>query len=189
MKNKKLIITLASVGAVLLILIISIISTNNNLIDKEEAVKTAESNISINLKRRADLIPNFVKTVENYSDYEKSAYTDIVEARTAIKNSNDIKEQAQASAQLEGAFEVWVNAVTEDYPDLKSSEQYVALQDELAGAENRISQARKDYNEAVNAYNKAVRRFPSSIVAGMFGFEKIEYIEFDEAFEVPDVNG
>ncbi len=189
MKNKKLVITLASIGAVLLILIISVISTNNNLINKEEAVKTAQSNISINLKRRADLIPNFVKTVRNYSDYEKSAYTEIAEARSAILKSNDVKEQAAASAQLDSAFEVWVNAVTEDYPDFKASEQYRALQDELAGTEGRIKQARTDYNEAVNSYNKAVRRFPSNIVAGMFGFEKMEYIEFNEAFEVPDVNG
>ena len=98
-------------------------------------------------------------------------------------------EQAQASAQLDSAIDIWVNAVTEAYPELKANEQYKALQDELAGTENRIAVARKDYNDAAQVYNKSVRRFPGSIVAGIFGFEQVEYFEADEsANQVPTVD-
>lgn len=179
MKNKALIITLASIGAVLLILIISVVSSYNGLVNKEEAVKTAQSEISVQLQRRADLIPNFVETVKGYSEYEQSTYTAVTEARSAVLNADGAAEQAAASAQLDSAIDIWVNAVTEAYPDLEASEQYKALQDELAGTENRIAYARKEYNTAAGTYNKSIRRFPGNIVAGMFGFEQVEYFEAD----------
>lgn len=183
MKNKALIISLASIGAVILILIISVITSYNGLVDKEEAVKTAQSTISVQLQRRADLIPNFVETIKGYSDYEQSTLTAVTEARSAVLNANGAEEQAAASAQLDSAIDVWVNAVTEAYPELKASEQYKGLQDELAGTENRIAYARKEYNNAATSYNKSVRRFPGSIVAGMFGFDQVEYFEANEKAE------
>lgn len=189
MKNKGLIITLASIGLVVLIIVISFISSYNGLINKDEAVKNAQSTISVQLQRRADLIPNFVETVKGYSDYEQSTFTAVTEARSKVAAASGAEEQAAASAQLDSAIDIWVNAITEAYPELKANTQYVALQDELAGTENRIAVARKDYNDIASEYNKNIRRFPTNIIAGMFGFEKAEYFEANEAAnEVPQVS-
>lgn len=186
---KKGLIAIIAVVAVVVIIAISLVSSYNGFVDKEEAVKTAQSTISVQLQRRADLIPNFVETVKGYSDYEQSTFTAVTEARAAVLNANGAEEQAEASAQLDSAIDIWVNAVTEAYPELKANSQYIALQDELAGTENRIAVARKDYNDAAAIYNKTVRRFPGSIVAGLFGFEQVEYFEADEtANGVPQVN-
>ena len=189
MKNKGLIITLSVIGVIVIIFAILAISSYNGLVDQEEAVNAKQSTISVQLQRRADLIPNFVETVKGYSDYEQSTYTAVTEARSAVLKANGAEDQAAASAQLDSAIDVWVNAITEAYPELKASEQYKALQDELAGTENRIARARKDYNDAASEYNKSVRRFPKSIFAGMFGFEQVEYFEADEAAnKVPQVS-
>ncbi len=187
--KKGLIITLVSIGVVLLILIISVVSSYNGLVDKEESVKTAQSTISVQLQRRADLIPNFVETVKGYSEYEQSTFTAVTQARSAVLDADDAEEQANASAQLDSAIDIWVNAITEAYPELKANTQYIALQDELAGTENRIAVARKDYNDAASEYNKYIRRFPRNIIAGIFGFEQVEYFEADEsANQVPQVS-
>ncbi len=192
MKNKKLIIALSAVGAVLLILIISLITTNNSFVNKEEKVNAQKSNVQVYLQRRADLIPNLVETVKGYTEYEQSTLTAVTEARSALTkaiDSGDVGAQADASAQLDAALDVWVNAVTEAYPELKANEQYTALTDELAGSENRIATARKDYNDAVQDYNASIRRFPGNIVAGMFGFEKAELFEADaSAYNTPTVD-
>ena len=189
MKNKGLIITLSVICVIVIIFAILAISSYNGLVDQEEAVNAKQSTISVQLQRRADLIPNFVETVKGYSDYEQSTYTAVTEARSAVMKANGAEDQAAASAQLDSAIDVWVNAITEAYPELKASEQYRALQDELAGTENRIARARKDYNDAASEYNKSVRRFPKSIFAGMFGFEQVEYFEADEAAnKVPQVS-
>lgn len=189
MKNKGLIITLSVIGVIVIIFAILAISSYNGLVDQEEAVNAKQSTISVQLQRRADLIPNFVETVKGYSDYEQSTYTAVTEARSAVMKANGAEDQAAASAQLDSAIDIWVNAITEAYPELKASEQYRALQDELAGTENRIAIARKDYNDAASEYNRSVRRFPKSIFAGMFGFEQVEYFEADEeANKVPQVS-
>ena len=189
MKNKGLIITLSVIGVIVIVFAILAISSYNGLVDQEEAVNAKQSTILVQLQRRADLIPNFVETVKGYSDYEQSTYTAVTEARSAVMKANGAEDQAAASAQLDSAIDVWVNAITEAYPELKASEQYKALQDELAGTENRIARARKDYNDAASEYNKSVRRFPKSIFAGMFGFEQVEYFEADEAAnKVPQVS-
>ena len=187
--KKKGVIILAAVIAVIAVIAISLVSSYNGFVDKEEAVKTAGSSISVQLQRRADLIPNFVNTVKGYSDYEQSTFTAVTEARAKVSNASGAAEQAEASAQLDSAIDVWVNAVTEAYPELKANEQYKALQDELAGTENRIAVARKDYNDAAQKYNKSVRRFPASIAAGIFGFDKVEYFEADAGVnQAPTVN-
>lgn len=189
--KKGTIITLISVAVVLVVLIIVTITSYNGLVDKEENVNEKQSAISVQLQRRADLIPNFVETVKGYSEYEQSTLLAVTEARTAVNRaieSGDPEAQAAASEQLDTAIDVWVNAISEAYPELKSSELYIGLQDELAGTENRIAKARIDYNESVIEYNKSIRKFPKSIFAGMFGFEEKEEFKADESVNtVPEV--
>lgn len=189
MKKKGLWITLAIVLVVIVALIGTLASSYNNFVTMEESVQTAQSDISIYLQRRADLIPNFVKSVQGYSDYEQSTYTAVTEARAAVSKAGSVEEQAEASTQLDRAIDIWVNAVTEAYPELKANEQYIALQDELAGSENRIATARNDYNTVAQKYNTAIRKFPANIVAGIFGFDKADYFESDaNANNVPTVD-
>ena len=189
MKNKGLIITLASIGAVLLILIISTIVTYNGLVDKEESVKSQLSVIDSQLTRREELIPNLVNTVKGYVDYEQETFIAVTEARAAVGAAGDLVEKAEATAAEQKAVNTLISVVQENYPDLAASTQFTALTDELAGTANRINQARKDYIAAVNEYNKSIRRFPSNIVASMFGFEQVEYFEANEsANSVPEVS-
>ncbi len=187
--QKKTIIIIAAVVAVVIALVAVLGSSYNGFVEKSESVETARSSISTQLQRRADLIPNFVSTVKGYSDYEQETYTAVTEARSAVSGADSVEEQQQASEQLDRAISIWVNAVTEAYPELKANEQYQALTDELAGTENRIAVARKDYNEAAKEYNVAIRRFPSNILAGIFGFDAAEYFEADDsASSVPEVS-
>ncbi|MGI6280277.1 MAG: LemA family protein [Acutalibacteraceae bacterium] len=188
MKNKGLIILLSVIG-VLILLISMVIGSYNGLVEKREKVETASAAISTQLQRRADLIPNFVATVKGYSDYEKETYTAVTEARSAVAKAATPAEQAAAAEQLDRAISVWVNAVTEAYPDLKANEQYRALTDELAGTENRIATARRDYNESAKEYNISIKKFPRNIIAGIFGFDSYEYFEADSsAQDVPQVS-
>lgn len=180
LKKKSTIIILAVV-AVLVILVAIVAGSYNGFVDSEQKVEKYHSDISVQLKRRADLIPNFVETVKGYSEYEQETFTAVTNARAALKNASGVEEEAAASAQLDAAIDVWVNAVTEAYPELKANENYIALQDELAGTENRIAKARKDYNDAVKEYNSKVKRFPSNLLAGIFGFDEAEYFEIDPA--------
>ena len=186
---KKGIAILIAVLAVIGIIIGIISGSYNGLVNQQEEVENKQSVISVQLQRRADLIPNFVNTVKGYSDYEQKTYTAVTEARNAVAGAKTAGEQTKASEQLDSAISVWVNAVTEAYPDLKANENYKALQVELEGSENRIAVARKDYNDAAKAYNSSVRRFPKNIIAGMFGFEKVEYFEAQAGSEsVPQVS-
>ena len=188
MKKKGLIIAIAVI-AVVVIIAGALIGSYNGLVEQNENVLTAQSTISTQLKRRADLIPNFVATVKGYSDYEQETFTAVTKARSAVANADSVSEQAEASAQLDSAIDIWVNAVTEAYPELKASSQYIALQDELAGTENRIAVARKDYNDIAKKYNTTIKKFPRSILAGMFGFETYDYFEADaSAQSVPQVS-
>lgn len=178
-----------AIAAVVAVLAIAVFSSYNGLVEKNESVNDAQAAVSTQLQRRADLIPNFVSTVKGYSEYEQSAYTAVTEARTAVQKASSVAEQSAAAEQLDGAVSVWVNAVTEAYPDLKANTQYTALTDELAGTENRIATARRDYNAAAKKYNVAIRKFPSNIVAGIFGFDKVDYFEADSsASAVPNVS-
>lgn len=187
MKKKTLIIV--AIIAVVVVLIGSLIGSYNGLVESREAVSQMQSEISNQLQRRADLIPNFVSTVKGYSDYEKETYTAVTEARTAVAKANSVGEQANASAQLDSAIDIWVNAVTEAYPELKANENYLALQDELAGTENRIAVARRDYNASAKEFNVKIKKFPRSILAGIFGFDAFDYFEASQGAEkVPQVS-
>lgn len=189
MKKKGLLIALAIVLVAVIALISAFVSNNNKFVAMEESIKNAQSNVSVYLQRRADLIPNFVETVKAYSLHEQETYTAVTKARSAVTEADSVEEQAQASAQLDSAIDIWVNAITEAYPELKADAQYIALQDELAGSENRIATARNDYNKVAQQYNTSIRKFPANIFAGILGFEKAEYFEADsDANDVPQVD-
>ncbi len=160
----------------------------NSLVKAQTAVETKQADIQTQLQRRADLIPNFASTVKGYSKYEQETLTAVTEARAKVSKASDAQSLSQANDELDKAISVWVNAVTEAYPDLKANQNYIALQDELAGTENRIAVARKDYNEAVQSYNTMIKTFPKNILAGMFGFEKADFFTANESSQtVPNV--
>ncbi len=177
MKNKRWIIIVAAIVAVLLILIASVIGSYNGMVEEREEVERAWSQISVQLQARADKIPNLVNTVKGYADYEQQTLTNVTEARSAFNNAKTVNEQIEAYDRMQGAFSVWVNAVTEAYPELKANTQFTALMDEISGTENRIAIARKDYNEEVADFNSDIKMFPKSLLANMFGFEAYDYFE------------
>ena len=186
--KKKWIIIAAVVLAVVLFAGF-IISGYNTLATKKNEVDSAQSNIKVYLQRRADLIPNFVKTVKGYSDYESKTYIAVTEARSKVGKADTASEQAAASAELDKAIDVWVNAVTENYPELKANSNYQALLDELEGSENRLATARKGYNDVVKEYNEKIVLFPSNIIAAVFGFKSADYFENSEGTDtVPEVS-
>ena len=182
-------IVLIVVVAVAAILALSAVSGYNELVKLQTGVETAQATIQTQLQRRADLIPNFVSTVKGYSEYEQNTLTAVTEARAKVGQATTAAQQAQAEEDLDRAISVWVNAVTEAYPDLKASDQFVALQTELAGTENRITTARNDYNKAAQTYNTAIRQVPRNLLAGLFGFDKADYFQANSgADNVPEVS-
>lgn len=176
------------IGVIVLALIAFGIGNYNGLVEKEEAVETAESNIDTALQRRLDLIPNLVNTVKGYASHEEQIINDITTARENLLKANTTDEKMTANNELDKALNALM-VVVENYPDLKANTNFINLQDELAGTENRIATARRDYNEVVKTYNTSIKKFPGSIVAGMFGFEKKPYFEASkDADTVPEVN-
>jgi LemA protein len=145
-------------------------STQNQLVQKDEAVKSAWSQVDVNLQRRADLIPNLVETVKGYAKQETTVFGDIANARAGLLNAHTPQEKIQANGTLDSAFGRLL-ALTENYPQLKSNEQFMRLQDELSGTENRIAVSRRSYNNTLQDYNTFVRSFPNSVWAGMLGFQ------------------
>ena len=187
--KKRTLIILGAVVAVLVIIIALFAGTYNRMVSLQTAVESKQATIQTQLQRRADLIPNFVASVKGYTEYEQSTLPAVTEARAKVGAASDATEQAAANDQLNGAIDVWVNAVTEAYPELKASAQFIALQDELAGTENRISTARIDYNNAVQTYNASIRKFPGNLFAGLYGFEAMPFFEASEGSEqVPTVS-
>ena len=176
-KNLPLIIA----GAVVVILVLWYISAQNNLVTMEENVNAKWSQVENVYQRRLDLIPNLVATVKGYADQEKELLTEITELRSRVGQMNvssDILNDPaaferfqQAQGQLGGALSRLL-VVSENYPDLKSNQNFLALQNQLEGSENRIAVERKRFIEAVQEYNTAIRRFPASLVAGIGGFSK-----------------
>lgn len=167
------------------------IGTRNSLVTMEEDVKVSFSQIETQLQRRSDLIPNFVETVKGYAAHEEGVYTDIANARAKLSgaiSNNDVEAMNVANSELDSALSRLL-VVVENYPELKANQNFVALQDELAGTENRIAIARQDYNDIVGKYNKEILKFPKNLIASMCNLEPAEYFEASEnAHEVPDVN-
>lgn len=184
---KKSSIGIISVIAVIAIIVIICVSTYNGMVTKKESVDNSFSNLDVMLQRRADLIPNLVNTVKGYTNHENDVIDKVLKARTNLLNANNVEEKSKANKELTTALDS-LTVVVENYPDLKASENYMHLSDELAGTENRIAVARKDYNDAINKFNTSIKRFPNNIFAGMFGFNEMKYFQADDSSaEVPSV--
>lgn len=180
MKTKHIVI--GAVIAVLVILGISTVGSYNGLVSKDEAVKQANSKIEASLQRRADLIPNVVNSVKGYMSHEEEIFTKIADARSKIGSGNkEVKKEGET--ELTSAISRLL-VVQENYPELKADAQVSALISELEGTENRLFIARKDYNDTATEYNKSIRKFPTGMMAGMFGFQRAELIEADKDAKV-----
>jgi LemA protein len=178
MKNTKLIIV-GVVVAIIALLGGVYVTSYNSIISLEEKVNTEYSNIESQLQRRADLIPNLISTVKGYMSHEEKIIKDITDARERISSASNISELSEANQQLSTAL-TNLNVIVENYPDLKANENFLNLQDELAGTENRVATARKDYNDAVKAYNTKIQTIPSNIIANMMGKQQREYFEVSD---------
>lgn len=186
--KKGLLIVIIVIVAILLIGGIMIGSTYNGILAKSENVDGKFANIDTQLQRRADLIPNLVNTVKGYAKQEQDVINSVTEARSKLAGASSIEDKATANNELTTALNRLL-VVVENYPDLKSSQNFIQLSDELAGTENRISVARKNYNDAVKEYNLSIKKFPANIIASMFGFENKQYFEAAEGSQtVPNVN-
>jgi LemA protein len=165
------------------------VGVRNNLVAKNEAVKTSWSQVDIVLQRRADLIPNLVETVKGIAGQEQKVFGDIAAARSRLLSANTPGDKIAANGQLDGAIGRLL-AVVENYPQLKSNENFLRLQDELAGTENRIAVERKRYNDTLQDYNTYVQTFPNNIYAGWAGFKANEayFAASEESRQVPKVN-
>lgn len=167
------------------------ISAYNGLVEQDESVSKAWSDVESQYQRRADLIPNLVNTVKGYAEHEENTFREITEARakaTSIQldptnlTPEQLKEFQEAQNEVGGALGKLI-AVAENYPELKANENFRELQTQLEGTENRIQKSRSDFNEAVQAYNVAVRRFPKNILANIFGFAQKSNFKADEGAE------
>ncbi len=164
----------------------------NRIQTMDEQINAAKSQIEVQLQRRADLIPNLVETVRGYAQQEQTVFGQVADARARLAGSvqtHDVGQMAQANQQMTGALSRLL-AIAENYPQLKSNENFRALQDQLEGTENRISTARQDYNDAVRSYNSYIRQFPVVLTAKVIGKGPREYFEVTtpEARNVPQVN-
>jgi LemA protein len=157
---------------VLIVLMVfgSYVSAKNQMVQKQEAVQAQWSNVGVVLQRRADLIPNLVATVKGYATHEEKVFADVDNARQALLNAHDPQSKIQANGQLDGALGRLL-AISENYPNLKANENFLQLQDQLEGTENRIAVERRRYNDTLRDYNTFIRQFPNSIWAGIAGFQ------------------
>jgi len=165
------------------------VGVRNTLVTKDQAVKAAWSQVDIVLQRRADLIPNLVETVKGFAKQEQTVFGDIARARSALLSAGTPAEKIAANQQLDGAIGRLL-VIVENYPQLKSNENFLRLQDELAGTENRIAVERKRYNDALQDYNTYLLKFPNNLIAGFAGFKANEaYFQASEASrQVPKVD-
>lgn len=181
---------MASIMALFFMLLLNS-CTYNTMVEKDEAVSTAWSNVEAQYQRRADLIPNLVSTVKGYAQHESSTLEAVVEARSkatqiSVDPTNLTAEKLKEYQQAQGAVSSALGkllAITENYPELRANENFSELQAQLEGTENRITEARKRYNEAVQDYNVLIRKFPNNLFAGMFGFSKKEKFEASSGTE------
>lgn len=190
MKNKGLLITLGVIGILIIGIIGSFIGIYNRLQTLDEAVNSQWAQIENQLQRRSDLIPNLVSTVKGYATHEKSIFIGVADARANLSGAvkkGDIKGINKANADFNSSLSRLL-AIAENYPQLKADRNFIALQDEIAGTENRIAVARKDYNDSVKNINAIIRTFPTSIIAASSGIKAREYFQVEEGkTEVPNV--
>ena len=187
-KNSKVFLIIGIILLVVLIIIGSGVKSYNGLVNKEEEVTNKFSDISVQLERRADLIPNLVNTVKGYAKHEKDAIDSVTSSREKLLKADSVGDKAKANQELTKSVNNLL-MIVENYPKLTADKNFIQLQDELAGTENRIAIARKEYNAAVKDYNKSLKTFPTKIIANMFKFEAKEYFEASESSkEVPNVS-
>ena len=187
-KSQKTILIVVALLVLLIIIPYSYLKgTYNSLVTMDETVKGAWAQVENQLQRRYDLIPNYVETVKGYAAHEKEVFVKVTEARSKVAGAANISEKMQANNQLSSALSRLM-VVVERYPELKANTNFIRLQDELAGTENRIAVERRRFNETVKVYNIKIRSFPTNIIAGMFGFEKATFFEVPkERQEAPKV--
>lgn len=188
--SKTLKTVLIILGILVLIVLIPLLylkGTYNSLVTMDEGVKAAWAQVENQLQRRYDLIPNYVETVKGYARHEKEVFVKVTEARSRVGSAKNLDEKIQANNQLSSAL-ARLLVVVERYPELKANTNFIRLQDELAGTENRIAVERRRYNETVRVYNTRIRTFPTNIIAGMFGFKKATFFQVPkERQEAPKV--
>jgi LemA protein len=182
--------TLIVIGIVILVIAIPLLylkGTYNTLVAMDEGVKGAWAQVENQLQRRYDLIPNYVETVKGYAAHEKEVFLKVTEARSKVGQAGPISEKIAANNELSSAL-ARLLVVVERYPDLKANTNFIRLQDELAGTENRIAVERRRFNETVRVFNTKIRSFPTNLIAGMLGFEKATFFEVPkERQEAPKV--
>jgi LemA protein len=185
--KRNLIIVLVIILVIALAIYSLFAGNYNKFVKMDVAIKAAWSQVENQLQRRYDLIPNLVETVKGFAKQEKSVFVEVTNARAKVGGAGNIPDKIAANNQLSGALSRLL-LVVERYPDLKSNQNFMRLQDELAGTENRIAVERMRYNEAVKAYNEAIKTFPANIIAGMFNFKESPYFEAPkEAKAAPQV--
>ena len=188
---KKIIIIACFVTPLLILGVLGLTywTSHNTLVKLDVACDTQLSEIDNMLKRRADLMPNLVNTVKGYAKHEKDIFIGIAEARAKIGSAKTVKQKSMAASMMDSALSKLL-VVVERYPDLKANQNFIRLQDELTGTENRIAVARTRYNEAVKSYNTAIRQMFKSIIANMQGYEKRDFFEIENPAdkEVPKVD-
>jgi LemA protein len=185
----KALIAIVVIALIVVIAFSQYVGVRNTLVTKNEAVKAAWSQVDIVLQRRADLIPNLVETVKGYAQQEQKVFGDIAKARSALLSAGTPADKIAANQQLDGALGRLL-LIVENYPQLKSNENFLRLQDELAGTENRIAVERKRYNDTLQDYNTYIQKFPNNIFAGWAGFKPNEayFAATEESRQVPKVN-
>lgn len=164
---------------VIALVIIYIIFVYNNLIIRRNRVKNAWSQIDVQLKRRADLIPNLVETVKGYMKHEREVLENITKARAVLQTAQTVKDKAKANNAIAGALKT-LFAVAENYPNLKANQNFMQLQEELSGTESKIAYARQFYNDSVLDYNNSIKVFPKNIMASLFHFKSEEFFKAEE---------
>jgi LemA protein len=173
--------------AIIVLAVLFVIGLYNGLVTARNAYKNAFAQIDVQLTRRHDLIPNLVETVKGYAAHEKEIFESVAEARGRLAGATSPREAAAANAGLTAALGRLL-AIAENYPNLKANENFIRLQDELAGTENRVATERMRYNDAVRLFNTSVKRYPAVFFARLFGFREREYFEAGpEAQQVPGV--
>jgi LemA protein len=165
---------------VLVVLALFVVGIYNSLINLRNRVDNAWHQIDVQLRRRYDLIPNLVETVKGYAAHERETFERVTEARARCVSAGSVREQGQAENVLTGALRQ-LFAVAENYPELKANQNFLMLQEELAGTEGKIAYSRQFYNDSVMTLNAAIQRFPNNLVAHQFGFQPRDYFEIEEA--------
>ena len=178
--TRNLVIAIAIIVIILLSAYSFFKGTYNAFVTLDEAVKASWAQVENQLQRRYDLIPNLVETVKGYAKHERGVFIDVTKARSQVSSAGNIPDKIKANNELSGALSRLL-FVVERYPDLKSNQNFMRLQDELAGTENRISVERRRYNESVKVYNVKIRSFPANLLAGMYGFIKATFFEVPTA--------